>query len=79
MKALIFVLILGVTLTAAAQESNTQQLSSQVERLAALVEQQQKQIEELQKSQSELLQEFRKQTPQTAAATAPAGVPLRRP
>lgn len=72
MKALIFVLILGVTLTAAAQESNTQQLSSQVERLAALVEQQQKQIEELQKSQSELLQEFRKQTPQTAAATAPA-------
>src|SRR4051794_13444452 len=51
------VLIVGIVVSASAQQSS-QQLSSQVDRLTALVEQQQKQIEQLQKSQAELLQQI---------------------
>jgi hypothetical protein len=50
-------------------------VSSQVDRLTALVEQQQKQIEQLQKSQAELLQEIRAQkgaTPAPQGAAAPS-------
>jgi hypothetical protein len=71
MKALIAFFILVFAVAASAQQPETQQLSSQVERLAALVEQQQKQIEQLQKSQTQLLQELHSQRPQTAAATVP--------
>ena len=69
MKALFAALLFLATVAASAQQQDAQQLSSQVERLAALVEQQQKQIEQLQKSQSELLQELRGQK---SSASTPA-------
>jgi hypothetical protein len=74
MKALLPSLIFVVSVAASAQQQNAQQLSSQVDRLAALVEQQQKQIEQLQKSQAELVQELHAQkspTPAPLAAAAP--------
>lgn len=74
MKALLPALIFVVSVAASAQQQNAQQLSSQVDRLAALVEQQQKQIEQLQKSQAELVQELHAQkspTPAPLAAAAP--------
>src|SRR3954469_14342167 len=74
MKVLLPAVLLLASFTASAQQPDTQQLSSQVERLAALVEQQQKQIEQLQKSQNELLQELHSQKapPSTTAAATPA-------
>src|SRR4051794_16732079 len=76
MKVLLPAVLLLASFTASAQQPDTQQLSSQVERLAALVEQQQKQIEQLQKSQTVLLQELPSQkspaTTTTAAATPAA-------
>jgi hypothetical protein len=71
MKALLPALIFVVSVAASAQQQNAQQLSSQVDRLAALVEQQQKQIEQLQKSQAELVQELHAQkSPTPAPVTA---------
>src|SRR5947209_18684848 len=73
MKLSLLGLILLTSLTASAQQQEAQPLSSQIERLAALVEQQQKQIEQLQKSQTELLQEIhaqKSQTPVASVATA---------
>src|SRR3954451_22913144 len=74
MKVLLPAVLLLASFTASAQQPESQQLSSQVERLAALVEQQQKQIEQLQKSQTELLQELHSQKapPSTTAAATPA-------
>src|SRR3954471_16721313 len=79
MKVLLPALLLLANVVASAQQQDSQQLSSQVERLAALVEQQQKQIEQLQKSQTELLQELHSQkpagsTPTVAATSAAAPV-----
>jgi hypothetical protein len=68
------VLITGIAAPSRAQQ-DPQQLSSQVDRLTALVEQQQKQIEQLQKSQADLLQEIRSQKSQiteNSTAVAPA-------
>ena len=77
MKVLLPALLLLVSVSASAQQQDAQQLSSQVDRLAALVEQQQKQIEQLQKSQTELMQELHSQkspasTPVAAALPAAA-------
>jgi hypothetical protein len=70
MKVLLPALLLVVSVAASAQQQDAQQLSSQVERLAALVEQQQKQIEQLQRSQNELLQELHPQKSQVPASAA---------
>jgi len=70
MKVLLPALLLVVSVAASAQQQDAQQLSSQVERLAALVEQQQKQIEQLQRSQNELLQELHAQKSQVPASAA---------
>src|SRR5437879_4765412 len=64
--AVLVLLVLGTGASALAQQ-DTQQLSSRVEKLTALVEQQQKQIEQLQKSQADLLQELR--APKTQGIT----------
>src|SRR3954469_16776883 len=72
MKVLLPAVLLLASFTASAQQPDTQQLSSQVERLAALVEQQQKQIEQLQKSQNELLQELHSQKSSASTTTAAA-------
>src|SRR4051812_5234884 len=66
---LVFVLVLA---SASFAQQEPQQLSSQVDKLTALVEQQQKQIEQLQKSQSELLQEIRTQRTPASEGSAPA-------
>jgi hypothetical protein len=68
------VLLIGIATPASAQ-GDPQQLSSQVDRLTALVEQQQKQIEQLQKSQADLLQEIRMQKGATPVAASPTPVP----
>src|SRR4051812_37873225 len=68
-----FVVIVAATICASAQQ-DSQQLSSRVDKLSALVERQQKQIEQLQKSQSDLLQEIRAQRlspPMASAAVTP--------
>jgi hypothetical protein len=70
-------LILLVSTSFAQQDSK--QLSSQVEKLTALVEQQQKQIEQLQKSQTDLLQEIRAQKTQAPAASAPVTAAVAEP
>src|SRR3954469_22663779 len=78
MKVLLPAVLLLASFTASAQQPDTQQLSSQVERLAALVEQQQKQIEQLQKSQNDLLQELHAQKSPSStpvAAVVPAVAP----
>src|SRR3954469_1178932 len=64
---LAFVLLL---VSASFAQQDPKQLSSQVDKLTALVEQQQKQIEQLQKSQAELLQEIRAQRAQSPATLA---------
>jgi hypothetical protein len=68
MKVFVPALLLIVSVVASAQQQDAQQLSSQVERLAAFVEQQQKQIEQLQKSQNDLLQELHANKSQAPAA-----------
>jgi len=70
MKVLRPALLLVMSVAASAQQQDAQQLSSQVARLAALVEQQQKQIEQLQRSQNELLQELHAQKSQVPASAA---------
>src|SRR3954469_17392126 len=75
MKALVPALLLILSVAASAQQQDAQQLSSQVDRLSALVEQQQKQIEQLQKSQNDLLQELhanKSQAPATQPVPQPA-------
>src|SRR3954469_1485039 len=72
MKVLLLLMVLFAALSASAQQPESQQLSSQVERLAALVEQQQKQIEQLHKSQNELLQELHSQKSSASTTTAAA-------
>ena len=64
-----FVIVLAGIAPAFAQQ-DSQQLTSQVGKLTALVEQQQKQIEQLQKSQADLLQEIRAQRAQSTATPA---------
>ncbi len=71
MKPLLPALLLLASVAASAQQQDAQQLSSQVQRLADLIQQQQKQIEQLQKAQNDLLQELHAQ--KSSAPTAAAG------
>src|SRR5437868_15161233 len=63
----ILIFVVSAFAACASAQQDPQQLTSQVDKLTALVEQQQKQIEQLQKSQADLLQELR--APKTQGIT----------
>ncbi len=71
MRLLIMLAFVALVASACFAQQDTQQLSSQVDKLTALVEQQQKQIELLQQSQADLLQEIRAQRAAAPVANPP--------